>query len=285
MVSSSSSPLVLPPLGLGCARFGSLTADLTQGQAEKLVRAALELGVTFFDTADIYGQGDSERWLERALRDADGVVLASKAGQRFSSKLRMIRPFKPLLAPVIRRLGSVKSGLSDARAKALPLDFSPEHLDAALDGSLRRLRGRRIDLYLLHNPTLEVIRQGQALERLDARRQQGDVGVLGVSADEADVIATALLDTRVAAIQVPLRLLTAHPDLATTAAARGVCVIVREVLGGVAAAQTTSPSSQDAKAAIRHALGLAGVTTVLSGTTRIDRLSEAAEAANTKAKP
>src|SRR5688500_10296009 len=89
------------------------------------IRRARELGVTFFDTADIYGHGRSESLLGIVLsRYRRDVVIATKVGNVRSSS------------------GSVTK------------DFSKRHIFYAIDGSLKRLRSDYVDLYQVHNPTL-----------------------------------------------------------------------------------------------------------------------------------
>lgn len=122
------SGLEVTAVGLGCnnlGRPGTLTA--TQPGATEVVVAALDAGVTFFDTADIYGAeyGLSETLLGEALRGRrDEAVVATKFGhQDFVSPLAHLGP---------------RGGRS--------------YIRAAVDGSLTRLRTDRIDLYQLHTP-------------------------------------------------------------------------------------------------------------------------------------
>src|SRR6266550_1119986 len=104
------------------------------------IRRARDLGVTFFDTADSYGFGRSESLLGIVLsRNRQSVIVATKVG-------------------VVR--GS---------AGDLKKDFSKQHIFHAVDGSLKRLRTDYIDLYQVHNPTLDDLRRDEiqdAMERL-----------------------------------------------------------------------------------------------------------------------
>ena len=109
--------LTVSVAGLGCNNFG-MALDYTRSEA--VVRAALDAGITFFDTADIYGRTQSEEFLGRALAgQRDRVVLATKFG-----------------LPV------------DDRRKGA----SPAYVRQAVDDSLRRLGTDRIDLYQIHQP-------------------------------------------------------------------------------------------------------------------------------------
>lgn len=116
------------------------------------IRRARELGVTFFDTADSYGFGRSESLLGIVLsRRRHDVVLATKVG-------------------VAR----------DATGK-LRKDFSREHIQHAVDGSLKRLRTDYIDLYQLHNPTLDELRRDDIHEAMDRLQEAGKIRFWGVS--------------------------------------------------------------------------------------------------------
>ncbi|WP_454043373.1 aldo/keto reductase [Cellulosimicrobium sp. Marseille-Q8652] len=133
-------------IGLGTWQFGSREwgygDDFADRQAREIVRRALELGVTFFDTAELYGFGRSERILGEALGDRrDDVVVATK-----------IFPLLPV-APVVEQ-----------RAVA----------------SADRLGVRRIDLYQVHqaNP---VVRDGTTMRGMGALQRTGLVDQVGVS--------------------------------------------------------------------------------------------------------
>jgi aryl-alcohol dehydrogenase-like predicted oxidoreductase len=133
-------------IGLGTWQFGSRDwgygSQYAEQGAHAIVRRALELGVTLFDTAEIYGYGRSERILGRALgEDAPSVFLATK-----------ILPVLPL-APVVEQ-----------RAVA----------------SANRLGVRRLDLYQVHQPN-PVVRDGTIMRGMDALQRVGLVDEVGVS--------------------------------------------------------------------------------------------------------
>jgi len=116
------------------------------------IRRARELGVTFFDTADNYGFGRSESLLGIVLsRKREDVVIATKVG-------------------VVR-------GPEGKTAK----DFSRAHISHAVDGSLKRLRTDYIDLYQLHNPTLDELRQDDIHEAMDRLQEVGKIRFWGIS--------------------------------------------------------------------------------------------------------
>jgi aryl-alcohol dehydrogenase-like predicted oxidoreductase len=116
------------------------------------IRRARELGVTFFDTADSYGFGRSESLLGIVLsRKREDVVIATKVG-------------------VARD--------ADGRLRK---DFSREHVQHSVDGSLKRLRTDYIDLYQLHNPTIEDLRRADIHEAMDRLQEAGKIRFWGVS--------------------------------------------------------------------------------------------------------
>ena len=132
-------------VGLGCNNFGKrLDADATA----RVVHAALDAGITFFDTADTYGGTRSEEYLGRALgRRRDQVVIATKFGWRIDDQRHGARP---------------------------------EYVHRAAEDSLRRLGTDRIDLYQLHRPD-PTVPIADTLGALDELVQAGKVREIGCS--------------------------------------------------------------------------------------------------------
>jgi aryl-alcohol dehydrogenase-like predicted oxidoreductase len=116
------------------------------------IRRARELGVTFFDTADSYGFGRSESLLGIVLaRYRQNVVIATK-------------------------VGVVRTASGD-----LKKDFSRQHIFRAVDGSLKRLRTDYIDVYQVHNPTVQELRREEIQEAMERLQDAGKVRFWGVS--------------------------------------------------------------------------------------------------------
>jgi aryl-alcohol dehydrogenase-like predicted oxidoreductase len=133
-------------VGLGCNNFGGW---LDAAQTATVLYSALDSGINFFDTADIYGGTKSEEYMGQALRSRrDEVVLASKFGIK----------------------------IDDAR----PGGAKPEYIRAAVEDSLRRLQTDRIDLYQLHRPDPEAPIE-ETMEALNALVQAGKVREIGCS--------------------------------------------------------------------------------------------------------
>jgi aryl-alcohol dehydrogenase-like predicted oxidoreductase len=224
--------LTVSEIGLGCARLGGFFGRGQQPFVD-LIAAATDAGINFFDTADIYAQGESEALLARALRGRrDRVVIATKAGFRLPAQRRVLARIKPLLRPLVRLLRIRREALPQAVRGAPTQDFSPAWLRGAVEGSLRRLRTDRIDLLQLHSPPAEVIERGEWVEALQSLRREGKILHYGISCDGAEAALAALRHPDVATLQIPLSLLDHRvADAALPAAlAKGVPVIAREVL-------------------------------------------------------
>jgi aryl-alcohol dehydrogenase-like predicted oxidoreductase len=224
--------LVVSEFGLGCARIGGIfqgdSADLLN-----LLSAAFDAGINFFDTADIYSQGESERLLGRALRGRrDQIVLASKAGFVLPAQRSIIARFKPFVRPVLRLLKFRRHHLPNALRGVPMQDFSPAHLSRAVEGSLRRLETDRLDLFQLHSPPPAVIEHGEWVAALDRLKREGKIRHYGISCDSTDAGFAALGRPSVSSIQVVINLLerSAAEVLLPRAHAQQTAVIARECL-------------------------------------------------------
>lgn len=133
-------------------------------EAAETVSAALEAGIDFFDTADIYGGGESSRALGQALRDLDvpreSVILQTKAG----------------IVPGER------------------YDFSREHLERALDAELERLQTDYVDFFLLHrpDPLVDIDELGDTLGAMVEAGKVRQLGVSNMNPWQIDLIQSAL---------------------------------------------------------------------------------------------
>ncbi len=217
--------------GLGCARIGGIFKR-EPAEFVSLLSAAFDAGINFYDTADIYSQGESETLLGRTFqRRRDEIVIASKAGYVLPSRRRLVSRVKPLVRPVIRLLGLSRHHLPGSVRGALAQDFSPAYLRRALEASLRRLRTDRLDLFQLHSPTTEVVETGDWLQTLEALKKEGKIRHYGISCDGIDAALAALRYPGVSSLQLAINLLerSAAP-VAVKAHQQGVGVIARECL-------------------------------------------------------
>lgn len=219
-------------LGFGCARIGSFNNPMTTSATNRFLTQALDFGVTLFDTADVYGQGDSERALGELLRDRrDAAVVVTKVGQRFPARARIFRPLKRVIKPLISRSARVRAGVSAQRPTKLATDFSPRYLRLAIEASLRRLRTETIDALLLHSPLAADLRDGRPFEALECAKEQGKVRCIGVACDDVDAVRMALVWPGVQMIEIaPPVFQAAAIEIRQAVVARGLHVLLREAI-------------------------------------------------------
>jgi aryl-alcohol dehydrogenase-like predicted oxidoreductase len=146
------------------------------------IDAAIELGVNFIDTSDAYGAGYSETLLGNALKGRrDKVILATKGGNV------MVGP---------------------ERGKR---NFDPAYISRVLEESLKRLQTDRVDLYQLHNPTVDVIERGEVWGVLEQAKREGKIRYYGVSINTIDEGIAAVKDGRSDTVQLEYNLLAQEP--------------------------------------------------------------------------
>ncbi len=234
--------LVVSDIGLGCARIGGIFQG-DQGGYVSLLSAALDAGINFFDTSDMYSQGESEALIGRAFRGRrDKVVIASKAGYALPAQRKIIARIKPIVRPIIRALGLKRENLPSAVRGAPTQDFSPQYLRRAIEGSLRRLVTDHLDLFQLHSPPAEVVRRGDWAHVLDTLKREGKIRWYGVSCDTAEAALAALRVPGVSSLQIPMSLLEHRiaDEVLPRARENGVAVIARECLANGLLAKNAS---------------------------------------------
>ncbi len=171
-------------LGVGCSRLGSVSNPAPMREIEAMLEAAVDGGVNLFDTADIYGQGDSERTLGRLLRRRrERLFVVTKVGGRHGRYAEAIRLAKPLLRLVARSHSNVRAAVVNARTAAVVHEFSPSDLRLAVDASRRRLGLDRLDGLLLHSPSVETLRAPEIHAFLDEVLRDGKAARVGASVE------------------------------------------------------------------------------------------------------
>jgi len=182
------TPRNAPVLVLGCSRLGSALTPMGRRECLALIDAAYAAGVRQFDTASIYGQGDSERYLGEALKDRrDQVLLASKAGQTLSARQAALAHFKPVVRWLSKHRQGVRERVGVQRARGVPRCFEPDFIERSLIDSLRRLRTDRLDVFYLHSPAPEVLDDERLMERIEQLRSRGLFRSFGISCDEPEL--------------------------------------------------------------------------------------------------
>jgi aryl-alcohol dehydrogenase-like predicted oxidoreductase len=180
-------------------------------EPDALIGRALELGITFFDTGDAYGQGVNEEIVGRALAraDRDSIQISTKFGYVLDSERQQ-----------------------HAEGER-PSDWSPEHARAALEASLRRLGTDHVDLYQLHNPRMDAIERDDLFAELETLRDEGKLRAYGVALGPAigwrDEGLRAFETRDIAALQTVYNLLEQEPgsDFLAAAEEHGGAVMAR----------------------------------------------------------
>ncbi len=180
------SGLRVSAIGLGCMSLSGVYGDSDDVQSTAVIHRAIDAGINFIDTADVYGNGHNEELVGRAIKDRrDKVVLATKFGN------------------------VLNKGIVDGR---------PEYVISACEASLKRLGLETIDLYYQHrvDPNVPIEDTVGAMAKLV---EQGKVRALGLSEAHPETIKRAHKVHPIAAIQTEYSLLyrvEAEETLATT---------------------------------------------------------------------
>lgn len=231
-----TSDLAVSEVGFGAWAVGSGWWGPTDAPGT-LVRRALELGITFFDTGDAYGDGRGEELIGRALAGVDrsSVQLATKFGYV---------------------LDAPREGHPEGER---PQDWSPRHMRRALESSLRRLGTDYLDLYQLHNPRMDAIARDDLFEELARLRDAGTIRAFGVALGPAigwrEEGLRALSERRVAAVQTVYNLLERDPgeDFLAAASDTGAGILARvPTSSGLLEGRFTSRTTFDASDHRRH---------------------------------
>src|SRR3954470_9511458 len=185
-------------VGFGAWQVGADWGDVDEETAIETLRAAADAGVTFFDTADVYGDGRSERLVGRLRRERpdDGLVVATKMGRR---------------------------------AEQTVANYSPEQFRAWNDRSRENLGVDTLDLVQLHCPPTDLYYHPEVFEDLDRMVEEGRMAAYGVSVERVEEALKAIEYPNVATVQIifnPFRQRPAGVFFAE-AARRGVGIIVR----------------------------------------------------------
>jgi aryl-alcohol dehydrogenase-like predicted oxidoreductase len=282
--------LTVSEIGFGAWGIGGRTAgetsygDTDDRRSRAALERALALGITFFDTANVYGDGNSERLIGEAFSGVRAqVVIATKAG--------------------LEKFGA-------------PAQFAPERLRRSLEGSLARLKTDFVDLLQLHDPPAELFRTTpEVFAALEDFRREGLVRSFGVSAKSPADAMKLIAQHPVPVLQVNLNMLdvrAAEGGLLDVARARGIGIIARTPLSfgflagatetnefppgdhrrswsaaqlerwragaRAAAAIATAPGDKLSQAALRFCLSFPPVSSVIPGILNAEEADENARA-------
>lgn len=232
--------LIVSEIGFGGSRIGGVFAGKRSSQeASTVLRKALDAGITFYDTADMYSQGESESLIGNAFRGCrQQVILATKGGYCLPARRNLIRRIKPLVRPIVQALGLKRARLPAGISGSLSQDFSPAYLVKALEGSLKRLRTDYVDLYQLHSPSASFMGSpafGEALQTLEKLKGQGKLRYYGIATEVPQDASICLAAPGISSVQLGFGLLdleALEDGTLAAAAARGLGIIARGCFGG-----------------------------------------------------
>jgi aryl-alcohol dehydrogenase-like predicted oxidoreductase len=185
-------------VGLGTWQLGADWGNVSEADAMEVLRAAVESGVTFFDTADVYGDGRSERVIGRFLSGnaGQGITVATKMGRRVDQKEE---------------------------------NYTLENFRAWTDRSRVNLGTDRLDLVQLHCPPTPVFSSDTVYDALDTLVAEERIAAYGVSVETCDQALAAIARPGVASVQIILNAFRRKPldQVLPAAAAAGVGIIAR----------------------------------------------------------
>ena len=186
-------------ISLGTWAFGSEWGTVSDDDSYAALNKAIDLGVNFLDTADVYGDGRSEKLIGRLLKERpdEEIFVATKAGRRL-----------------------------DPHAAE---DYSYDNLSRFVERSLENLRLEALDLLQLHCPPTEVYRQDETFEALDRLQEAGKVKNYGVSVEKVEEARMALHYPGVKTVQVIFNIFRQKPaeEFFPLAEERNIGVIAR----------------------------------------------------------
>jgi aryl-alcohol dehydrogenase-like predicted oxidoreductase len=201
--------LEVSALGLGCWAIGGpfwagetplSWGEIDDAESIRAIHRALDLGVTFFDTANVYGAGHSERVLAQALAgQRDQVVIATKFNALFDEDTRQVTG----------------------------ADTSPAGIRQACEGSLRRLDTDYIDVYLFHDNGFPPEKAQPVRDTLDALVKEGKIRVYGWSTDFPKSAEFFAQGEHCAAIEAELNVLDDNPAIVSVCEQHNLALINR----------------------------------------------------------
>jgi aryl-alcohol dehydrogenase-like predicted oxidoreductase len=193
-----NTELKVSEISFGTWAIGGSWGKTKDEESLKALEAAIDQGVNFFDTADVYGDGHSEELLAMATKGKeDDIHIATK----------------------FCRAGDIFS----------PHTYSMERVREYCEASLKRLNREAIDLYQIHCPPLEILQDGKVFHVLDQLKQEGKIKHYGVSVETVEEGLFCLSNPNVSSLQVIFNIFRQKPleELFPKAKERGVGILSR----------------------------------------------------------
>lgn len=214
-------------IGFGAWAIGGSWGDVSEADARATLEAALDAGMTFIDTADVYGDGRSERIIRDVLKTRpEKPFVATKAGRRLNPH--------------------VAAG------------YTPANIEAFIDRSLTNLGVDCLDLVQLHCPPTETYYHPALFDGLEALKQKGKIAQWGVSVEKVEEALKAIEYPGCASVQIIYNIFRQRPEtlFLREAKARNIAVIARVPLAsGMLTGKLTAQSqfaADDHRAFNRH---------------------------------
>ena len=186
-------------VGLGCWQIGADWGNVTQDSAQEILKSSFENGVNFFDTADVYGDGRSEKFVGNFINSvSDRIYVATKAGRRLNPH--------------------VASGYYDK-----------SQMESFVDRSLANINIETIDLLQMHCPPTEVYSSKHTFEMLDYLVDKGKIQNYGFSVQTVDEALECIKFPNTKSIQVIFNMFRQKPaeKLFQIAKEKKIAIIVR----------------------------------------------------------
>jgi aryl-alcohol dehydrogenase-like predicted oxidoreductase len=183
-------------IGLGAWQLGADWGNVTEEDAHATLQAAADAGVTFVDTADVYGDGRSEQIIGSFIKNCSGITVATKMGRRVPQE---------------------------------PSAYTLDNFRAWTDRSRANLGVDTLDLIQLHTPPTPVYSTDAVYDALDTLVQEKRVAAYGVSVERVDEALAAIARPGTASVQIILNAFRRKPleRVLPAAAAAGVGIIAR----------------------------------------------------------
>jgi aryl-alcohol dehydrogenase-like predicted oxidoreductase len=213
------TPWSVSEIGFGAWAIGGTWGEVSEADAKGAVHAALDAGMTFIDTADVYGDGRSERIIRDVLKERGGnrPMVATKAGRRLP--------------------------------KQVVEGYTRENLEAWIDRSLSNLGVDTLDLVQLHCPPWDLYYRADIFEILEDLVAKGKIRHYGVSVEKIEEALKAIEFPNVVSVQIIYNIFRQRPQelFFREAKAKNVAVIARVPLSSGMLTGKMKPDSQFAK--------------------------------------